>query len=144
MITTENSPRLHPTDYSCLMLLISTFWLPPLRSNNSAVVPFLTDLLAVVHLTNSLLSYYITKRTELCHKPLCEGHIFSSVSCRQWYACLKLPMLGLPLPPRDMIPLMQHNPAVPTHVLHKQFLSLWAHPYTCLWKSEIKWIFTVL
>lgn len=74
----------------------------------------------------------IAKFTELCHKPLCEGHIFSSVPCRQWYACLKLLALGVPLPPRDMIPLMQHNPAVLTHVLHKQFLSLRAHPHTSL------------
>lgn len=64
MIITENSPRLQLTNYPCLMLLISTFWLPPLRSDNSAVLSFLEGSL-VVHLTTSLFFYYIPKFTEL-------------------------------------------------------------------------------
>lgn len=87
----------------------------------------------LVHLTNSLLCC-MAKLTELCHKSPCEGHIFSSVLCRQWYPCLKQAMLKEPLPPRDTIPLAQQNPAALAHVLHKQFLFLWAHP-----RTHLKW-----
>lgn len=116
IIITENYPRLHLTNYSCIMLLISRFWLPPLRSNNSAVLSFPRDSLAAIPLTNSFFFYYIAKFTGHCHKPPCEGHLFSSVSRRRLHACLRLPMLRVPLPPRDMIPPVQHNPAVLAHV----------------------------
>lgn len=121
----------HITLKSCRFYVTNfSIWLTDLRRSHSSALSH-RFAHCFVHLTNLLLCC-MEKLTELCHKSPCEGHIFSSVLCRQLYPCLKQAMLRVPLPPRDTIPLTQHNPAALTHVLHKQFLFLWAHPSTYL------------
>lgn len=73
--TTPKSHLSYVTDFHILANIA-------LRSNNYSALSFHTALLAcLVHLTNSPLFYYLASLQNPCHKPLCEGHIFSFVLC---------------------------------------------------------------